>query len=101
MIARTWTGRTDTERAALYEQHLLKGVFPELDEIDGHEGAWILRGERGGLIHYTVITLWDSMESITKFAGDKPENAVVPPEAQALLQDYDDQVSHLQVVHSS
>jgi hypothetical protein len=38
------------------------------------------------------------MDAVRKFAGAKPENAVVEPEARAVLTDFDESVTHFEVV---
>jgi hypothetical protein len=41
-----------------------------------------------------VLTLWDSLEAIRRFAGANLEHAVVEPAAQAVLEAYDPTVTH-------
>ena len=45
-----------------------------------------------------MLTYWESMDAIRKFAGDRPEVAVVPPEARALMREFDETVRHYDVV---
>lgn len=45
-----------------------------------------------------MLTLWDSLEAIRRFAGANLENAVVEPAAQAALVTYDSAVTHHTVV---
>jgi heme-degrading monooxygenase HmoA len=45
-----------------------------------------------------VLTLWDSLEAIIRFAGSDSEHAVVEPAAQAVLASYDTTVTHHIVV---
>ena len=45
-----------------------------------------------------MLTLWDSLEAIRRFAGANLENAVVEPAAQAALVTYDSTVTHHTVV---
>ena len=96
MIARTWSGTARTECAEDYLSHLETSVLPEIRRIDGFRRAYVLRSGDA----FQVLTMWDSMEAIERFAGKDPEAAVVPPEAQALLADYDERVRHFEVVHS-
>jgi uncharacterized protein YciI/heme-degrading monooxygenase HmoA len=97
-IARVWKGETRAAQAEQYVRHVQENVFPELRKIAGHRGAQLLRRAVGGAVEFMVVTLWDSMEAIRKFAGEKPEKAVVAPQAQALLSRFDDSVSHYEVV---
>ena len=98
MIARMWFGRSTLEKAGDYVEHLRTTVFPELRQIEGFSGAYILRGIKEDSVEFSVLTLWTSMEAVKKFAGESPEIAVVPPEAQALLTEFDSTVSHYEVV---
>jgi heme-degrading monooxygenase HmoA len=100
MIARMWNGRARPEHADAYVTHLQQKTFPQLASIPGHHGAYILRRAAAGgigLVEFTVITLWESLDAITRFAGADPELAVVPPEAQSLLASYDDRAVHWEV----
>ena len=101
MIARTWRGETIPANADRYLQFFQTKVFPSLKAIAGHRGAYVLRRDAGGIVEFNVVTFWDSMESIQKFAGQNPEAAVVEPEARAILSDFDAHVRHFQVVHDS
>ena len=95
MIARLWSGKAkDAANGDLYQRHVTRTVFPELKKIPGHKGAQVLRRNQ----EFLVITFWESMEAIRRFAGDDPERAVVEPEAQAALIDYDELVSHYEVM---
>ncbi len=97
-LVRWWKGQAKPPQADEYVEHLRKNVFPELRAIAGHRGAYLLRRAVDGAVEFAVLTLWDSMEAIRKFAGAQPEKAVVAPQAQALLSRFDDFVSHYEVV---
>ncbi len=98
MIARTWRGETTLENAERYLQHLEASVLPELRDIQGFCGAYVLRKPSHEGFEFSIITLWQSMESIRSFAGERPEEAVVPASARALLSRYDKAVSHYDVL---
>jgi heme-degrading monooxygenase HmoA/uncharacterized protein YciI len=98
MILRMWKGQTTPEKAEKYVQHATNNVFPELRAIAGHRGAYLLRCAVNGAVEFVVLTLWDSMAAVRRFAGAKPEKAVVAPQAQALLSSFDNFVSHYEVV---
>ena len=98
MILRMWRGRATPEKSGQYIQHATKNVFPALAAIQGHRGSYLLRRAVDGAIEFVVLTLWDSMEAVRKFAGAKPEQAVVEPEARAVLTAFDESVTHFEVV---
>lgn len=98
MIARLWRGVAHTSvNADVYLRHLTMNVLPSLSAIPGHCGARVLRREDGGHVEFLVLTFWDSMDAIRRFAGENPERAVVEPEARAVLAEYDDFVRHYEV----
>jgi uncharacterized protein YciI/heme-degrading monooxygenase HmoA len=99
MILRMWRARSTADKTSEYVQHATTKVFPALRAIEGHRGAYLLRRALGGAIELVVLTLWESMGAVRKFAGVEPEKAVVEPEARAILADFDDSVTHFEVLH--
>lgn len=101
MIARTWGARADAAGAAAYRRHFLEDVLPALSALPGHRGAWLLERQAGAELEILVVTLWDSMEAVRRFASSDAEAAVVAPEARAALKGFDERVRHYQVTVSS
>jgi heme-degrading monooxygenase HmoA len=101
MIARIWRGIAVPERANDYIEHLQKTIFPELYQIEGYQGAYVLRRDLHEGVEFTVQTLWESMEAIRKFAGENVETAVVAPAAQVLFRTFDSTVTHYEIVLNS
>ena len=99
LILRMWRAHTTPLKSGEYVEHATRKVFPALRAIEGHRGAYLLRRAVDGAVEFVVLTLWDSMEAVRKFAGLKPEKAVVEPEARAALTDFDESVTHFEVVH--
>jgi len=99
-ILRLWKGRATREKAGEYVQYATTKVFPALEEIEGHRGAYLLRRVLNGATEFVVLTLWQSMEAVRRFAGANPERAVVEPGARAILTSFDDSVTHFEVVTS-
>lgn len=98
MIARMWRGYAISERADDYVKHLQQTVVPELRQIDGFKGVYLARQDSSDDVEFMVLTFWESMEAIRKFAGENPELAVVAPAAQKLFREYDPMVKHFEVV---
>ena len=94
MIARVWRGWSTTELVPAYEEHLRTATFPALRELDGHEGAYLLRRDQGDDVELVVVTFWDSLDAVRAFAGDDLETAVVPPEATRALTRFEETVTH-------
>ena len=99
MIVRLWRGAAATAKADDYFRHFTSVVAPHLKAIDGHEGAILLRRDVESRVEFLAVTFWDSMETIKKFAGPKPEAAVVEPEGRAALCSFDDFATHYEVAH--
>lgn len=100
MIARWWRGWAATpEDANAYEQLLRGTIFPWVRGHDGHRGAYLFRREREeGGAEFATLTLWEDWDAVRGFAGDDPEQAVVPDAARAVLERWDERSSHYEVV---
>jgi hypothetical protein len=99
MIARLWRGKASNGvNADAYMRHAASTVFPSLNELAGHRGAWLLRREFDGGAEFLAVTLWESRRSIEAFTGPDIGKAVVEPEGQAALSEFDDFALHYDVV---
>jgi heme-degrading monooxygenase HmoA len=98
MIARSWTAEASPDGAEKYVQHFRQKVLPVVASIEGHRGAYVLRRRLGDDVELRIITLWESMDAVRKFAGDDPDVAVVTNEARAILSRFDEHVVHYDVV---
>jgi heme-degrading monooxygenase HmoA len=98
VIVRAWHATATAEGADAYREHFTGSVLPDLQRIDGYQGAYLLRRDHDRHVQLQVLTLWDSLEAIRRFAGADLENAVVEPVAQAALVTYDSTVTHHTVV---
>lgn len=100
MTMRMWRGQATAERAGQYVEHATGTVFPKLRKVEGHRGAYLLRRAINGAVEFVVLTLWESMDAVRKFAGADAGRAVVEPEAQAILSGFDESATHFEIVHS-
>ena len=98
MISRQWRGLAKSNQAQNYVKHLRTETFPALRKIPGFVDASILSRPVGGGVEFLVVTRWESLDSVTKFAGVDPEAAVVPAEVAAMMIDYDQRVTHFEVI---
>jgi heme-degrading monooxygenase HmoA len=98
MIARMWRGLAFPEKAEEYARHLQTSVLPELRQIDGFRGVTLMRRDTSENVEFIVLTLWESMDAIHKFAGENADVAVVATAAQGLFREYDVTVSHFEAV---
>ena len=100
MISRQWRGLAHANQAENYVKHLRKHTFPTLQDIPGFVDASILLRPVANGVEFLIVTQWDSLEAITKFAGCDPETAVVPAEVAAMMVEYDRRVEHFEVLVS-
>jgi heme-degrading monooxygenase HmoA len=98
MIVRTWRGRASKINSDKYLRHFQSNVFPELERIEGFQNAHVMQRGDGDLVEILVMTMWNSMDDVRRFAGDDPTQAVVEPEARKVLTDYDATVKHYGLV---
>jgi heme-degrading monooxygenase HmoA len=97
MIARHWRGWTKRHDADSYERLLEERVLPGLKAIDGYHGGYILRKDGAEESEFVVINLFDSLESVQRFAGPNYHVAVFEPEAKKLLCRFDPVAEHYEV----
>ena len=97
MIVRTWSARASKDGAEAYSAYFEKTLLPELRQLPGFSGAYLLARDEEGLVALTAHTLWASLDAIRAFAGEDITTAVVEPEAPAVLQDSDPTVVHRDV----
>jgi heme-degrading monooxygenase HmoA len=102
MITRLWSARTTPQLSSAYLEYFEQHILPELRAVPGYVSAQVLTSSIGptakeaGATHVEilVLTVWQSLDAITAFAGPDCESAVVHPAAAALLIDYDRRVRH-------
>jgi hypothetical protein len=98
-IVRTWSA-TAAGNGADYCRYFGGTLLPQLRKRPGFAGAYLLRRDLAGdgTVELTAHTLWESAEAIRAFAGDDITVAIVEPEAQAMLLDFDRTATHRSVV---
>ena len=95
-VARMWRGWTTPTNAAAYERFLFDDLLPQVKQLPGFVSAEVLHRADGDEIAWVTLLQFESMESIRQFAGPTPDQAVVEPEALALLSRHDSVVSHFE-----
>lgn len=97
MIARLWYGRTPESKKQDYVEVIRKTGVDSIRRVEGNRGVYVLRRTRGGKAEFIVLSLWDSMEAIARFAGPEPERAVYYPEDDAYLLEKTPEVHHYEI----
>jgi heme-degrading monooxygenase HmoA len=98
MIARHWRGVARPERADEYVEHLRRVTLPELARIEGFISATIMRRSVAEGIEFLIVTFWDSLEAIARFAGPELERAVVPDSVRRMMIEFEPSARHYEVV---
>jgi heme-degrading monooxygenase HmoA len=98
MIVRTWSARATKAGADAYGAYFEQTLLPELRQLPGFSGAYLLARDDGDLVELTAHTIWASLDAIRAFAGDDLTTAVVEPAALAVLQHSDPTVVHRDVL---
>jgi hypothetical protein len=69
-IARIWRGRTTAATADAYAEYLYEhGIKPLADKA---LGVQMLREDRADESEFVTISYWESVEAMSRFAGDDP-----------------------------
>ena len=84
-IMRLWHGEVAIEKADEYEQFMLDRAAPDYSSVEGLLNLSFQRRDETTKAHFLLVTVWDSIESIKKFAGEQPEIAKYYPEDENYL----------------
>ena len=98
MISRQWHGLARPERAQDYINHLRTETFPALRKIPGFVDASILSRKLPAGVEFQIVTRWESLDAIVKFAGADSEVSVVPQPVVEMMITYDPRAKHFDVV---
>ena len=79
MIARVWQGPRPGMGHAYYT-YLEQTGLREYRGTEGCKDVLVLTREIGEETEYVLVTLWDNIEAVKRFAGPDPERAVYYPE---------------------
>ncbi len=98
MIARIWQGQTKESDADAYNEYQHATGVNNYRKIDGYRGVCVLKDVQSGIADFLLISFWDSMEAIRRFAGDPVDKAVYYPEDEKYLLAFDPKVRHYEVL---
>jgi heme-degrading monooxygenase HmoA len=101
MIARIWHGITPASKADEYVEFLQQSGIRDYQATQGNRGVHLLRRIEGDQAHFLILTFWDSVESIKRFAGEDYEKARYYPEDEEYLLEFEETVIHFESVFSS
>ncbi len=85
MIARVWRGITSLSKADQYLEYLKRVVLTGYQAVEENQGVFIFRNVQGELVHFLLISIWSSCDSLTQFADPNLEIGKQGPEDQNFL----------------
>jgi len=101
MIARIWHGRTLTAKADEYERYLNASGVERMLKTDGNHGVEVLRKSDGPRTDFVVISYWESIDAVKRFAGKEFEKAVILDRDREFLIEVEPNVLHYDVVRAA
>jgi heme-degrading monooxygenase HmoA len=99
MISRVWYGFTSPQNADAYEALLKSQIFPGIlaRKIEGFLRIELFRRSADDEVEFVTLMWFTSLAAVQAFAGEKWEEAVVPPAARAMLKRFDARSKHYEV----
>jgi uncharacterized damage-inducible protein DinB len=94
MITRIWHGRTKREDSNVYRQYVLETGVPDTLKTDGNLGGQIWQREEGTVTHIWMVTQWENMDCVKRFAGNEVEKAKYYPKDERFLLELEPHVIH-------
>ena len=99
VIARIWHGRVQAAKADEYYVYLKDAGINKIEAIEGNLGAQVLRRNDGNTTEFTVISYWESVAAIKKFAGEDYEKAHFLSKDLEYLIEPEAKVRHFEVLY--
>ncbi|MEO8672231.1 MAG: hypothetical protein ABI411_13015 [Tahibacter sp.] len=97
MIARIWRGVTLATQADAYLSHLTETGLPDFEQTPGNRGVYVIRRIQGEHCEFQIISLWESMDAVRRFAGKEAERSRYYAEDEQYLLDMEQLVRHYEV----
>lgn len=87
MILRTWHGVTRIGDADAYERFMRERAAPDYGSIPGLRRAVFTRRDEGTVTHFLLVTIWEDLDAVRRFAGGDPSKAKYYEEDDTFLID--------------
>jgi heme-degrading monooxygenase HmoA len=97
-IARIWRGRTLAGKADEYQAYLDSSGISRIRATPGNLGVTVLRRNDGAKTEFLVLSIWESVDAIKKFAGDDYQKTVILPRDREYLLEVEPNVLHYEIL---
>ncbi|MDF1612848.1 antibiotic biosynthesis monooxygenase [Stygiobacter electus] len=97
MIARVWKGITLESDSESYLKYLEENKVKNYRNIPGNKGVYLLQRNDDENTEFLIISLWDSLDSIQKFACSGIEKAVYTREDKKYLLKLEPDILHYNI----
>ena len=98
LVVRTWRATATSAGAREYHRYFAGTLLPQLRDLPGFAGGYLLSRDLNGTVELTTHTFWESAAAIRAFARHDITASVVEPEARAVLLDFDPAATHRSVL---
>jgi len=98
-IMRLWHGEVAIEKADDYQKFMVEKAAPDYGSVEGLIKLYFQRKDEEKKAHFLLVTLWDSVDSVKKFAGENPDIAKYYPEDENFLLEKEKHVSMYEVFY--
>jgi len=96
-IVRVWRGVVPKTKSAKYLEYLSETGMKDYARTPGNTGATILTRDDGNNTEFLVVSYWESMDAIKKFAGDDASKAKYYPKDTEFLLELEASVKHYRI----
>ncbi len=98
MIARVWHGRIRAADTDEYVRYIESTGLRDYRSCEGNRGAMMLVRRSGAEAEVYTISLWDSYNDITAFAGADISKARYYPKDEQYLLEFEETVRHFDAI---
>ena len=93
-VVRRWEARAPMAAIDAWLAQFHERVIPNYLAAEGFRWVRVLVSQDGDPRCVTVLTAWDDMDAVKRFAGPNPDSAVMPEWVAKLMPDHDSFATH-------
>jgi len=102
MIARIWHGVTMAQKADAFFKFVRKTGEQSYLKSPGNHGVHIFKRDFNDKAEFLLVSFWDSIDSVKRFAGEDYSKAFYPfPKDREFLLELEPEVKHFEVLNKS